>query len=357
MQMSGVFKTFPPAELLQWAHNDRLTGTLVLRRSTREKQILLREGKIVGCLSNEPFDFYGQYLLAVGYLAEQDLLRALSACEESSNSLRLGQALVQLDILDRETVIRTLREQTEQSILDIFVWPRGVFFLLEDEPEQVPLEMPPLDPISLVFEGVRQMDEIARIRARLPHDRVVLRTGVAWPGSQLSPLARRIVGFFEPNLTLRKLHRAAGGGYCQFLTATDRLLQDHVFEIDLLGEPESDTVTLSLLDIMLDRVQSERQAMIGATVDMPIAILGQLYPVWLGDRRDAPASDTSRAVKDLARSINGETKLATLLSTDAKTRNQQLEWLWLLIGARRLALLPAAADSQLVVELARRLPD
>jgi len=356
MQMSGVFKTFPPAELLQWAHNDRLTGTLVLRRSTREKRILLRDGKVVGCLSNEPFDFYGQYLLAVGYLAEQDLLRALSACEESSNGLRLGQALVQLDILDQETVIRTLREQTEQAILDVFVWPRGVFFLLEDEPEQFPLEMPPLDPISLVFEGVRQIDEIARIRARLPHDGVVLRTGVAWPGGQLPQLAKRIVGVFEPKLKLHKLHEAAGGGYCQFLHATDRLLQDHVFEIDQLGEPTTDTITLSLLDIMMDRVQNERQARIGAAVEMPIAILGQLYPLWLGSRDDAPATDTSQAVQDLAQSIDGKTKLDTLLSTNAKTRDKQLEWLWLLIGARRLALLPAAADPQLVAELVRSLP-
>lgn len=342
MQMSGLLKAFPPAELLQWANNDRLTGTLVIRRSSREKRILLREGKIVGCLSNERYEFYGQFLLAAGFVSEHQLLMALSHCEEHELQPRLGEALVELGILDEPTVVKSLLMQTEQSILDLFLWPRGVFFLLDDEPDQPRLEMPPIDPIRLVLEGVRQIDEVDRIRVRLPHEAVVLKPGPAWPGEELSHLATRIVGVFKRGTNLDDLHGATGGGYCQFITETDQLLQAGVFDIETLGEPEPETKTLSLLDLMLDRVHEERQASVGATVGMPLAVFGQLFGLWLDDGAEGPGEDT--ALGRFAAKLNGRANLSTVLSRDRAAREQELEWLWLQIGRRRLLLLPKAVD-------------
>lgn len=345
--MSGLLETFPPPDLLQWAHNDRLTGTIVLRRSSREKRIQLREGLIVGCLSNEPLEFYGEYLLAMGHVTESQLLIALSRCEQSQVQLRLGEALIELDILDRDTVVSTLVDQTEQSIIDLFLWPRGVFFVLEDEPPPAPIEISPIEPIGLIFEGVLQIDEVARIRERLPHDSVVLRAGAAWPGEELAAVARRIVSVFEPNLTLAQLHRAAGGSYYRFLTETDRLVQDGVLAIERLGEPAQDTQTLSLLDIMLDRIQEERQAAVGGTVAMPLSALGELFPLWL-DRDDRAAVDAAaESVRAFARGLDGTQKLKSLLEGEREQREARLEWLWSCIGARRLVLLPQLADKDL----------
>ena len=42
--------------------------------------------------------------------------------------------------------------------------------------------------------------------------------------------------------------------------------------------------------------------------------------------------------------LDGTRKLATVLTDEARTREEQLEWLWLCIGARRLVLLPHAVD-------------
>lgn len=342
MQMSGLLKAFPPAELLQWAHNDGVTGTLVIRRSSREKRILLRNGKIVGCVSNERFEFYGQFLLASGFVSEHQLLMALSHCEESKPKVRLGEALIDLGILDEPQVVRSLVMQTEQSILDLFLWPRGVFFLLEDEPDSPKLEIPPIDPMRLVLEGVRQIDEIARIRARLPHDSVILKPGPAWPGEELPHLAARIVGVFRRGTDLDDLHGATGGGYCQFLTETDQLLEAGVFEIESLGEPEPETNTLSLLDLMLDRIHEERRATVGVTVGMPLAVFGQLFALWLDANGEQPDPET--ALGKFAAKLNGRTHLSTALSRNPRARDEELEWLWLQIGSRRLILLPKAID-------------
>ncbi|MDH3404066.1 MAG: DUF4388 domain-containing protein [Acidobacteriota bacterium] len=347
MQMSGLLETFPLADLLQWAGNDRLTGTIVLRRGAREKRILLRGGRVVGCLSNERHEFYGDLLLANGLVTESQLLTALSLCTEHRSQIRLGEALIQLGILDREAVVESLVARTEQSILDVFLWPRGVFFVLRDEPPVAPIEIPPIEPMRLVLEGVRQIDEVRRIRMRLPHDGVVLKRGTAWPGVDLSPLGRRIVTVFEPNSTLARLHEAAGGGYCAFLAEADGLLQGAVLAIDHPGEPTSDSQTISLLDLMLDRIQEERQAVVGGTVAMPLSALGELYPLWL-DRDDPVAGARLAApMRGFAASFDGTRKLAALLSGDLRRRDDELEWLWLQIGARRLVLMPDAVDDEL----------
>ncbi len=344
MQMSGMLETFPPAELLQWAHNDQVTGTLAVRRSTREKRILLREGSIVGCLSNESWDFFGRFLLAGGYVEDAELVAALSACEQSDGRLMLGEALAKLGILDRGAVADCLREQTAQSIIDIFLWPRGVFFLLEDNPPRPNLQFDPIEPMPLILEGVRQIDEVNRIRARLPHDGVVLQKGRAWPGSDLGPLGKRIVDVFQRDLSLAQLHEATGGGYAPFLAEADALVSKGVLSIDRMGEPAPDTVTLSLLDIMLDRIQDERRATIGATVAMPMAVLGQMYALWLdhGDARSM--SDVPGRLQHFVEQLDGTRKLGTLLSLQPEERDRELEWLWLRIGNRRLALLPFPAD-------------
>ena len=339
MQMSGLLKAFPPAELLQWAHNDRYTGTLVVRRSSREKRVLLREGKVVGCLSNERFEFYGQFLLAAGFISEHQLLLALSHCEEHALQPRLGEALIELDILEEDKVLESLTMQTEQSVLDLFLWPRGVFFLIDDEPPASKLDIPPLDPVHLVLEGVRQIDEVARIRSRLPHDGVLLKPGPAWPGQNLEPLPTRIVGCFKPGITLAELHETTGGGYCQFLTETDGLLQAGVFAIESLGEPRPETQSLSLLDLMLDRVHEERQATVGATVGMPLAVFGRLFPLWDGDAGSLDAQ-VSHEIRTFASLLDGTSRLSTLLAVDPTRREEQLEWLWLQIGNGKLALLP-----------------
>ena len=74
MEFSGRLAAFPMADLLQWAKNEACTGALVIRRSQREKRIYFNAGDVVGCLSNDPAEFYGQYLLLHGHLERDPAL-------------------------------------------------------------------------------------------------------------------------------------------------------------------------------------------------------------------------------------------------------------------------------------------
>ena len=91
MELSGRLASFPVGDILQWVHHERRTGSLVVRRSRREKRIFLRKGDIVGCLSDDPAEYYGQHLLLNGYLDEGSLVKALRYCKLQETRLGVAQ--------------------------------------------------------------------------------------------------------------------------------------------------------------------------------------------------------------------------------------------------------------------------
>ncbi|HEY4590418.1 MAG TPA: DUF4388 domain-containing protein, partial [Thermoanaerobaculia bacterium] len=98
-------------DLLQWAQNERCTGALVIRRSEREKRIYFHAGEVVGCLTNDPAEYYGQSLVLQGHLSEDQLFQALRHCV--TRSTRLGVALRELGLIAPEVIQQTLRGQIE----------------------------------------------------------------------------------------------------------------------------------------------------------------------------------------------------------------------------------------------------
>ncbi|MEO1087658.1 MAG: DUF4388 domain-containing protein, partial [Acidobacteriota bacterium] len=90
MELSGRLTSFPIAELLHWAHNDRRTGSLVVRAAGREKRVYFRDGEILTCTTDDPSEYYGQFLRLSGYLDQESLFRLLAICKERGQ--RLGAA-------------------------------------------------------------------------------------------------------------------------------------------------------------------------------------------------------------------------------------------------------------------------
>ena len=73
----------------------------------------------------------------------EKLTRCLVQCQQEGK--RLGAVLVEQGILDREVVERTLAEQIEDLIRDIFLWDRGIFFFQADQPPAEKTSSAPFD--------------------------------------------------------------------------------------------------------------------------------------------------------------------------------------------------------------------
>ncbi len=347
MEFSGRLSAFPPGDLLQWARNDNRTGALVVRRTTREKRILFRNGDVVGCLTADPGEFYGQHLLLNGHLREGDLIRALTHC--SRHGKRLGQALLELKILLPETIQKTLRAHIQDLVCDLFLWNRGIFYFEAGPPAEEELLPLPIDTVGLILEGARWADEHTRIRQVLINDEVVLqrRDPRATP-PDLTSLQKWIVGKVNGRRTLGQLHRATGGSYFRFLAATLELCVQSV--LDIIELPEQGVATtreLSLHDLLMEQASEEVALDNRRSLGVPLGAIQELVPLWFGEELSGEAE------KSLFSRCDGTRRLSELLALDSAA---ELDLIFLAMRRGALALLPAPVEELEAQADRRRVP-
>jgi len=172
MGLQGDFTTMPLPDLLQWLALSRKTGILILQRGEIVKEIYFREGKIVASASNDPREYFGQFLLSYEKITEADLMRAFS--RQGETGIKLGRILVMEGLLSEDEVQRFLRIKAEETIYDLFLWGEGTFKFYNDAPAQdghVAIEM---EVTSILMEGSRRADEWTRIRKIFPSNETVL---------------------------------------------------------------------------------------------------------------------------------------------------------------------------------------
>lgn len=350
MEFSGRLSAFPPANLLQWAGHERRTGALVVRRTRGEKRVYFRDGAVVACLSTDPAEHYGQHLLLHGHLDEPAFLRALRHCRESGR--RLGASLVELGLLDEETVRATLAARIADAVCDLFLWPKGVFYFQAEPPPEEEIAPEPVETMALVMEGTRWIDELARIRRVFVHDHVVLRRGAGWPPSRLGPLERRICSAVDGARSLARLHEAVGGSYFRFLEAAYALCLREMLDIATAVETEEPVSTeIRVLDLLLEQAADEERALIAERRrSVPLAALTELYPAWTGpppepEEIGAGGGESAAGLAEFISRLDGRTILGDALSADPALREREIELFEVALSRGRLALLPAPAES------------
>ncbi len=351
MEFSGRLTAFSLGDLLQWAKNDRCTGALVIRRSEREKRIYLHAGEVVGCLSNDPAEYYGQHLVLHGHLSDDQLFQALSHC--TTHGTRLGVALRELGMLPAEVIQQTLREQIEDVICDLFLSQRGIFYFQSEMPQDEEILPEPIHVMGLVMEGNRWLDEVGRIRRILVHDDVVLRRGESAPGEGATPVQRRLAGLVDGQRTLGELYKKVRGSYFRFLEAAYRLCVSGVLDIEEIREAaDRGTHELSVYDLLLEQATEEQVLVARRHMAVPLDLLERCYPVWVEEPAEDEQTRMPSRARDFYACFDGRTRLGDAFSGDARLRGREMDLLLLQLQKGRLALLPAPVE--LLEEAAER---
>jgi Domain of unknown function (DUF4388) len=343
MDFSGRLAAFPPGDLLQWARNDRRTGALVVRRSDREKRVYFHAGEVVGCLSTNPDEFYGQHLLVNGELDQGQLLRALS--QSTRGGRRLGAVLLELGYLTPEGIQETLRRHIEELVCDLFLWDRGVFYFRAEMPPEEEILPEPLHTVGLAMEGARWRDEHARIRRVLVHDDMVLARGER-PAEELSPLKGRILAAVDGERTVGDLYRAIRGSYFRFLQAAFQLCVDSMLDIAAVGEEAEGRGTheVSVYDLLLEQATEEQVLVARRHMAVPLDLLERSYPVWVGEPTAEEKERMPTRARDFYARFDGRTSLGEAFSPDPRLRGREMDLLLLQLQKGQLALLPAPLE-------------
>ena len=344
MEFTGRLSAFPASNLLQWALTERVTGTLVVRRSQREKRIGFRTGKILDCRSNQVAEHYGQHLIAHGHLGGEELGRALAHCR--LKRMPLGETLVELALLDEATVGVTLAQSIQESVQDLFFWNQGLFYFQEGNPAASRVEVE-LETTELLLEGTQWIDEQARIRRVLTSDSVVVRPGAHGSADdrELSPYERRIVAGAAPEAALSDLYARTGGVHFPFLSACSRLIGRGM--LDLVRNPgENPAISreINLRELLLS-LQAEDEVVVGSSSAIfPLEAIESLVPVWIRKPTTRELEATPLRERAFLDGIDGRATLRRLLSSSAEDRADQIELLLVELKKRNVLLLPASLE-------------
>lgn len=198
MSLSGNLETMPLPDILQFIGLGRKTGVLHVVDGRTEKKLMFEDGIAVCCASNNPKEYLGQHLLARTAIGEAELEKAFR--RQAREGRPLGEILVQAGLISAEDLDRVLRRKIEDSMYELFGWQAGEFSFDEGELEagSVPVRVQ-LSWESLLMEGARRTDELARIRQIIPSDglRLIVRRERFPEGFPRSGGDRKLVALVE----------------------------------------------------------------------------------------------------------------------------------------------------------------
>ena len=169
--LQGDLSKIQLPDVLSFVAMIRESGKLVVRRDELERTIHWNNGEIVFASSSSPEHSLGQFLLRNGKITQAQY-------EESkrrvSPQLRHGKILVQMGAISPKDLWWGVKNQVLEIMYSLFGWKEGQFALYDatDELAQERIVLQ-INTSAVIMEGIRRLDESARIREKIPNLEVV----------------------------------------------------------------------------------------------------------------------------------------------------------------------------------------
>ncbi len=221
--LSGDFSTMPVRDLVSYLGNRRVSGTLRIHRGSVRKLVQLREGQVVSASSNQPRELLGRFLINMGNLTEDQLVKAFATRRETN--VPLGRILVMVGLVSEQTVYSALQLKFREALLDAFPWSEGEFsFDATELPSAQDGVDARVDLLDVHQEGEFRETAWQAMRAVFPSGRVRLaveepRLEAPAPGS----LDAKLVSLIREGFTIDEMAQA--------LHTTDFLMHQRLYAL------------------------------------------------------------------------------------------------------------------------------
>lgn len=141
MAISGNLEDVSVADVMQFIHLGRRTGSLMLRRDDERGVIGFHGGKLVSA-GSPGTPRLGELLREAGLVSREELDEAIRVQEGEDEPRSLGQILLSMEALDSEGLRRVVGQQIEETVSELVGWERGTFEFVVDD-------LRPVDDIAL----------------------------------------------------------------------------------------------------------------------------------------------------------------------------------------------------------------
>jgi len=211
MPVQGSLATMSLTEILQWLGNAGKTGTLSIERNKVVKRILVREGRIIACASQEPSDMLGHFLVSRGKITEETLRKAL-ALQETQRS-HLGRILVESGALSEDELRLLLEDKAQETIFGLFNWDDAEFRFADDETADPNIFAVDMRVEDILLRGAQRWDEMQRFRIVFNDPGIVLCRTARMPPTEVfrNRMARRIFESINGERTVAEILLHAHG--------------------------------------------------------------------------------------------------------------------------------------------------
>lgn len=164
--LQGDLSRIEVPDVLSFVAMIRETGKLVIRNQDLERAIYWKDGDIVFASSSSPEHSLGQFLLRNGKITREQY-------EESKRrvtpQLRHGKLLVQMGAISPKDLWWGVKNQVLEIIYSVVGWKEGEFAFHDSDDElaqeRIVLQ---INTSSVIMEGIRRLDESARIKEKIP---------------------------------------------------------------------------------------------------------------------------------------------------------------------------------------------
>ena len=159
--LAGQLARFAVPDLLAFLNSAPRTGVLVVESEEQETKIFIREGRPVFATSTREELRLGSVLVRAGRLDAGRLEKLLLKHQGGRN--RIGQILMAEKILKPDELASLLKVQVSEVIFDCFRCRDGGFTFYDKVPPPVTAVTLEMQLPNLIMEGLRRIDESARL--------------------------------------------------------------------------------------------------------------------------------------------------------------------------------------------------
>ena len=178
MPLVGNLRDFALHDFLYLVDRGYKTGSLMLHRPSADDaaHLYFEKGKLLSVVRPQRRERLGELLIRLGKISPQQLAQALQM-QQMNNNRPLGQILVEQGVIAQRDLQFCIQQQIEETVYELFAWRDGEFkFQAGQKPAPDDVQsLVPLPVENLIMEGVRRVDEMSRIKERIPNNDMIVR--------------------------------------------------------------------------------------------------------------------------------------------------------------------------------------
>lgn len=205
-------REFQLHKILTDLNSNKKTGTLTVKTPGYIKKIYVDKGEVIFASSTWKDERLGEVLLKGGKIN-------LEQYEESVRVLKMtgkkqGTILVELGYLTPKELFWAVKYQVKEIIYSLFPLEYAEYEFLEGEVPQKDILILKIHLGSLLYEGIKRIDNFTRIKSELPDFRyplsISIGTSSLFEGIELSPLQKNILSLIDGKRGIIELVDHAG---------------------------------------------------------------------------------------------------------------------------------------------------